>query len=146
MYFSCFSIFRIVQLCSSGDVPESINNEPASALYHFIRITYGIPHSLPEPDDLPIVGNAVLESFVFRKDTEKIVSIAKLPAGYTDLYGKPEVVGCKYTFDWDALMKSSEGERLQGQCAFAFASLADARARADYAVLPREEQKHSPPI
>lgn len=53
-----------------------------------------------------------MESFVFRKDTEKIVSIAKLPAGYTDCYGKLEVRGFKYTFDWDALMKSSEGERL----------------------------------
>lgn len=95
--------------CASGEVPENVNHEPASALYCFIRNQYGIPHPSPAPSELPTIGNAILELFVFRKDIEKIVSSTKLPAGYADHYGKPEIDGCKYTFDWDALRESSEG-------------------------------------
>ena len=98
--------------CSSGEVPENVNDEPVSALYSFIRNQYDIPHPLPAPPELLVIGNAVFEAFVFRKDTEKIVSSTKLPAGYADRYGKPEVVGCKYTFDWDALKESSEGNMI----------------------------------
>jgi hypothetical protein len=65
--------------CSSGEVPENVNDEPVSALYSFIRNQYNIPHPLPAPSEMPIIGNAAFDSFVFRRDTEKIVSSTKLP-------------------------------------------------------------------
>ncbi|GEM_PF-4377398 len=65
---------------------------------------------MPAPSEMPIIGNAAFDSFVFRRDTEKIVSSTKLPAEYADRYGKPWGVGCKYSFDWDALKDSMEGK------------------------------------
>ena len=39
---------------------------------------------LSVPAEMPVIVKAASESFVFRKDTEKIVSSTKLPAGYAD--------------------------------------------------------------
>lgn len=98
--------------CASGEVPESINTETVSALYTFIRDNFDIPHSTPVPTDLPVVGNAKLETFVYRKDTEKVVSLAKLPTGYAERYGVPDVIGYKYGFDWETLKKNDKGKAI----------------------------------
>lgn len=98
--------------CVSGNIPASINGEPVSALYAFIRSNFDIPHSTPAPTDLPVVGNAKLETLVYRKDTEKVVSLTKLPTGYSERYGVPDVVGYKYGFDWEALKKIDKGKAI----------------------------------
>lgn len=95
--------------CAFGDMPESVNTEPVSALYSFIRNNFNIPHEMTNPTDLPTFRNTEIDTFVYRKDTKEIVSIAKLPSSYTDRYGKPETRGFKYHFDWNALRKSNAG-------------------------------------
>lgn len=98
--------------CASGEVPESINTETVSALYAFIRSNFDIPHSTPAPTDLPVIGNAKLETFVYRKDTEKVANLAKLPTGYAERYGVPDVIGYKYGFDWETLKKNDKGKAI----------------------------------
>ena len=95
--------------CAFGEVPESVNTEPVSTLYSFIRYNFGIPHNAPSPTDLPTFKDTELDIFVYRKDTKKVVNIAKVPVSYSDQYGKPETVGYKYRFDWKALKESSAG-------------------------------------
>lgn len=101
-YWTFLSIMYPYIEYERGEVDENHENPPGSYLYEFIRNEFFYEEY--DFSSLPFERSFIIDSFVYLEDgknTDKLVSVSDIPAGYEEAYGRPEEVGWRLELDID---------------------------------------------